>query len=551
MSMKNALRSRLAFNHTSILGFFMPNPYTYIYWAAISSFLAILAFPLTVDTVPPLLDYPIHLARSYITIQHSHDQILSNMFDIHWRPLPNLASDISLFLLANYFDIQTAGRILIFICISITFLGVVFLHRINFGQWSWWPFLAAIPTYHGALSAGFINYSIGIALIPWFLALSKIIGRYHIGYQITFNTFASLVLFFCHVISTALFGLYFLGHKICHHLGSKDQKKLNGGIYVIALFTPFVLPVILYIKYSLVEVLDRENRSIIGIWDFDSKIRGILMPFISGDYVLDILSLLFFASIFVYFIFTKKLICSHHFFPGIFLIVALFFLLPGKMLDASFIADRLPISILIMAIASTHIKPIKSRHAACLAVVVLALTVGRTTSMVTSWTESSQYYRRLDGIASMVEKGSAVMILSPMTGLRDKGIGFWHNVRMTSPNWHFALINAPTLHSLSVVPLTERAVFSQLHFVWSDKQILSLAASYRDLDFGDGGDSTWKPEIIFERSPSMSSAIERFDYALLVYADRLAPELRRKLENQSPLYSDQELMLLRLPSPLN
>lgn len=522
------------------------------YWLAVSTLFVVLVYPLTIDTVPPLLDYPIHLARSYITIEYATDPMLREIFEIDWRPIPNLASDIILLVLGEIFEIERAGRILLAICLVTTVISVIFLHRTNFGYWGWWPLLSIIPAYHGALTAGFINYSIGIALIPSFLAFSKVLDRRTAICQILANSVFAMILFFCHVISVGIFGVFLFGCKFLRFIKETDKtsEKLTSELAII--FIPFMLPAFLYIKNSLSIVIERNKSSILGPWDIDSKIRGLIMPFLSGEYLIDLLSFVVVVATFIFLTFTRKIIIDRGLFIGIILMIVLFIVLPGHMLDAAFIADRLSVAIILVTIASTNPQRIKSRYAAIFAALVLALAAGRAASMTASWTESGRYYLRLTEVAGMVQRGSTVMILSPMTELREKGFSFWHDTRMTSPNWHFALLNIPALHAFSVMPLTKRAVFSQLHFVWADKQILSLTEPYRDLDYGDGGESTWDPAAVFERNGlnhvGISHLVERFDYTLVVYADRLSPKLRREIESQAPLYVDKELILLKVPS---
>lgn len=514
--------------------------------------LTILNAPLTVDVVPPLLDYPIHLARSYITLEYANDPLLREIFTIEWRPIPNLASDIILFFLGRFFEIETAGRLLIGFCTVLTVLGVIFLHRVNFSYWGWWPLLAIIPTYHGALTAGFINYSIGIALIPWFLAAAKLINQHKLVYRVITLSALALILFFCHVISVGLFGIYLFGSECWNIAKNRCTSPRNIASSATVLTIPFILPALLYIEHSFSKVIERDNSAIIGIWDLDARLRGALMPFLSGEYIFDFVAFFLFALIFIFTIYQKILNFSNDYSIGMIIVILLFLVLPGQMLNAAFISDRLPIAVVLVGIASTNPQGVKKEHASFIAALVLTLMIARASSMTISWMESSRYYYRLNKAIENVERGASVMILSPMTNLRNKGVGFWHNLRATSPRWHYSLLNIPALHSYAVIPLTKRAVFSQLHFVWADKQILSLRQPYSTLDFGDGGDSTWDPALILDQSREdglVISSRERFDYFLVVYADRLSPELRLEIENRSPIYLDEELILLRAPSP--
>ncbi|MGI9452366.1 MAG: hypothetical protein ACR2QH_17260 [Geminicoccaceae bacterium] len=477
------------------------------------------------------------------------------MFNIDWRPIPNLASDISLLFLGRFLEIETAGRLLIGVCVVSTVFGVVFLHRVNFGCWGWWPLLAVIPAFHGALSAGFINYSIGIALLPSFLAISLWLRDHHPFYQIVANSTFALLLFFCHVISVGLFGLFLFGFEFWRF--AKNKKRISDHIFLIRnlffLFLPFVLPAFFYINQSLSKVLERDSPLIIGGWSIDSKIRGIMMPFIGGDYLLDFFAGFVFYCLFIFLTFMRKIIIKPQLVIGLVITTVLFIILPGQMLDAAFIADRLPIAVFLIAIASTNPCNIKSRHTIFFAMLVFVLALARSASMTMSWLESDRYYLRVNKLVESVEPGSSILIVSPMAELKDKGFRFWHNMRMTSPNWHFSLLNIPTLHSFPVIPLTRRSVFSQLHFVWADKQILSLAPSYSDLNFGDGGDSTWDPTFIFGRNGmgrmAMSGIAKRFDYILVVYADHLSPELRSDIDRRFPIYADKEIILLRVSLP--
>ena len=512
--------------------------------------LLILAAPLTLNVVPPLLDFPIHLARSYITLEYLNDPLLNKIFAINWQPLPNLASDIILFFIGIFFEIETAGRFLIGFCISLTVLGVIFLHRVNFGYWGWWPLLTVIPAYHGALTAGFINYSIGIALLPVFLAVVKLLDRHKLIYRIAVHSILTIILFFCHIISVGLFGVFLFGYECWNHIKSRHAARHDIWHRVTILIVPFICPAILYINYSLKKVIERENATIFGAWDFDAKLRGVLMPFISGDYLFDFFSLFLIVAIFAYLVHRKVLIFSHDYSIGVIMVATLFIALPSQMLDAAFISDRLPIAMVLIGIASTNPQRIKKKHAAFFATLVLFAAMTRASSMTMSWVESNRYYIRLNEAVEFIERGASVMILSPMTGLRDKGLGFWHGIRMTSPNWHFSLLNIPALHSYAVIPLTKRAAFSQLHFVWADKQILSLKEPYSALNFGDGGDSTWDPAIILKQSHTDKEAISKqkqFDYFLVIYAERLSPKLRHELESLGPVYLDEELILLKAP----
>jgi len=521
------------------------------YWLAFLILSLLLVSPLTIDTVPPLLDYPIHLARSFIAAEYGNDSVFREMFNVSWRPIPNLGGDIVLFFLIKIVEVELAGRILLGFCLVSTVFGVVLLYRVNFGEWSYWPFLAFLPAYHGAFTAGFLNYSIGIACLPFALAASIWARRLGGKKVLAVDGIMALVLLFCHVITVGIFGIFLFARESVYlwsktSLAQRRQAILGSSV---RLAVPFVFPALVYLQYSLSEVVSREDRLILGEWGATEKLRGILMPVLSGVYIIDLFVLLIFTTLIFSCIYKKALFMKNDLVLGVVLIVALFFALPGQLLDAAFIADRLPIAALLVGIGSVQLLHIRKRWRYIVSCLVVLAIAGRAGSLTSDWYESDQYYNRLAQSVEHVERGSSVLIVSPLTDIGGKTLASWHELRLGRPNWHFALLNIPTLHSLSALLLTRRAAFTQLHFVWSDKQILSLSPSFERLDYGDGGASTWSPDAIFLASDpkdlKVADIADPFDYMLIVYADLLEPSLLEFLRNSSPVYEDRDIILMR------
>lgn len=568
--LKKATKNTISINYFAIytsisgdelisdMGLFLSSKLSlYLYWSALTIILIALVAPFTIDTVPPLLDYPIYIARSYIVMEHSDNPILQQMFDVDWRPLPNLASDLVLYWLSSLLKIEDAGRVLAGFCVVATFSGVIFLHRINFGYWGWWPFLAALPAYHGAFAAGFINYSIGLALLPFALGFS-ILARHHGIYLRLFADLVSaLILFFCHAISVGLFGVFLLGINCIKIIHRNDKSKMDKQIVKQCFFMiiPFVIPATLYFIFTLTEVVYREDRLFFGEWKLLPKLRGIIMPVLSGNYVLDIILFVFLFAILTYLSLRGKLTAAYGFFLGILIVILFFIILPGHLLDAAFIMDRLPIASVLILIAATNPVALEKQHAVMIVMLLVTLVIARGGILFGNWTESDRYLQQLTRAVANVEPGSSVLIVSPLAHIAGKSLRRWHEIRTTQPDWHFALGNIPTLHSLPAMPLIRRSAFCQLHFVWSDKQILSLAKEFQHLDYGDGGASAWAPDEIFvhiERSNfQLAEETKYFDYILIVYANHIAPAVRKKIREQSPVYIDNEIILLSIPPKIS
>ena len=66
---------------------------------------------------PPLLDYPNHLARSFV-LAHLNDPAFtfSRFYRADWGAYPYLGMDASLAVLGRLFPIETAGRVFLSLC---------------------------------------------------------------------------------------------------------------------------------------------------------------------------------------------------------------------------------------------------------------------------------------------------------------------------------------------------------------------------------------------------------------------------------------------------
>jgi hypothetical protein len=91
----------------------------------------VLAIPLFLVDVPPILDYPNHLAR-YFVLAHPGDPVLSQMYLPRWGLIPNLGMDVLGAGLSRLTDIHIGGRILLAFSLFAPVVSSVNFHT---GRW--------------------------------------------------------------------------------------------------------------------------------------------------------------------------------------------------------------------------------------------------------------------------------------------------------------------------------------------------------------------------------------------------------------------------------
>ncbi len=147
--------------------FFLTNILRFV---AVLILAAALLAPIWSTAFPPLLDYPNHLARSFV-LAHLGDPAFafSGFYRADWGAYPYLGMDASLAVLGRLFSIETAGRVFLSLCaLALPGAAWFFLRQVNPGEdaTALWALLIACNVF---FLEGFLNFDLSLAV--GFLAL--------------------------------------------------------------------------------------------------------------------------------------------------------------------------------------------------------------------------------------------------------------------------------------------------------------------------------------------------------------------------------------------
>jgi hypothetical protein len=168
--------------------------------------------PVLVTTIPPLADYPNHLARMHVIAAHGADPDLARYYEIHWQIIPNLIMDMVIPLFARVTDIYHAGQAFTVICVLLVATGVLALNRALFGGW---PVigLAALPLlYNHIFLVGLMNYWFGVGLALW--ATAAWVALRERPWRLLASAIFAVGLFFSHIFAVGVYGLALLAFEL-------------------------------------------------------------------------------------------------------------------------------------------------------------------------------------------------------------------------------------------------------------------------------------------------------------------------------------------------
>jgi hypothetical protein len=174
-------------------------------WGGFTVLLAVVAIPLLSTVLPPLVDYPNHLARMHV-LAEGGDQF----YAVRWAPLPNIAEDLIVPPLARLTSLETAGKLFVIMTFGLIAGGALCLNRAATGGWRIWPLAAFLLLYNRTLLWGFLNYLFGLGAALLGVALWLALEGRRPSLRVVASSIAALVCFFSHL---AAFGLY--GVTVC------------------------------------------------------------------------------------------------------------------------------------------------------------------------------------------------------------------------------------------------------------------------------------------------------------------------------------------------
>lgn len=482
-----------------------------IWWAAVIALCCMLAAPLLIVDVPPLLDYPNHLARIFVLASLPGDAALAQFYQPHWSLIPNLALDLIGPPLIHILPVYVAGRVLIAIALLLPVLGTIAYNTALGGRW--WSLAVGLVAYNSCLLYGFLNFSIslGLALL---LAAGWLRWREARPVQALLLAMAgALAIFACHLMGLVFLGLLIGGADLSRVWQERSWTvalRRGAGLALV-----FAAPAACYLASAL--------QQMGGDADFmpiDEKLMQLLTTFVNYDWTLDMTT----AGVAIA-VPALALTLRWGRVPGpaafaIGLLAIVFLAAPYTWKATYYLDTRLAIMLGFMLFAGfVPTRAPASVRAATITVVVL-LFAARMGLLTVAWTAHRDDLADLRAVMAPVQPGQAVYVAE--SGQREAPL-YW----AANPRWRQLSNNARTDEHLGALLLIERRAYWPFEFDIPSQQPIETRQPYRDLANHVGG--------LPNRARAAVADMAGFDYVLLVGADAVPalPDQRFRLVTQS------------------
>lgn len=169
---------------------------------------ALLCLPLLLVDVPPLTDFPNHMARMDILAQLGREPFLTQVYRANWKMIPDLAIDCFMPWLLSVLPVYVAGRLLLALILLLDMAGVIACAAALHGRQTWWSLGAALAAYNMSFLMGFLNFNLTLAVAmlaaaAWMRLRARIPAIATAGFGAT----AACILFIGHLLGWLFFAL--------------------------------------------------------------------------------------------------------------------------------------------------------------------------------------------------------------------------------------------------------------------------------------------------------------------------------------------------------
>ena len=458
-------------------------------FAAFAVLLAVVSIPLFSTALPPLVDYPNHLARLGLIAGDGNE-----FYAVRWAPLPDLAADLVVPLLARVMPLELAGKMFLVLGFALLASGTLWLNRIVSARWRWWPMLAFALLYNRSFLWGFINYlfGLGVALcgIALWLALDE--RRW---LRVPVSAAVALACFFCHFAAFGVYALAIAGVELPPVLSLLRGWRYRAAAERAAFAAvQFIAPAIVFLHFA-----PRASGGPISFafWrKFDllfSVVDNYSRPF-------DVACFVLFLGLIAVLAWRRHLAIAPRLGIALAVLGAAYVLLPNQVFSGSGADHRVPVALFLLLIGATWPSPPLPRRAAlAVGLAAAAIFVARMGAIEAVWLKSDAVYAADIAALDSLPQGAKLAVAVPP---REIGAG-----------------SIPQLH-VATLAAARRAVFVPTVFANATQQPLALRPPYDALAAATPPAALWAAFVEGSVAAQSQAAAVLPNYDFIVFADR-------------------------------
>jgi NADH:ubiquinone oxidoreductase subunit 6 (subunit J) len=422
----------------------------HLFWGAYALLLVLAAVPVFSTVLPPLFDYPNHLARMHVLAAGG-----DSFYSVRWEPLPNLAQDLIVPPLARLVPLELASKLFLVAIFGLIAGATVWLNRVATGRWRVWSLLAFLFLYNRTFLWGFLNYLFGIGVALAGTALWLALERRRRWARLFASSLVALACWFSHIAAFGFYTLVIIGVEIPLGWTELRARRWRALAHRIALTgVQFMVPAVLILGYWDPMPAGAGH---LAIW---RKADLLFSVFDNYNRPFDIACILLVLALVAALAATGRLRLAPRLGWAAGLVFSAYLVLPSQIYGGSGADHRLPVAMFLLLIAGSAAEFRDRRIAVAFGAAMAGLLVARLAVIEYVWLQADQVYSTdLAGI-DMLPQGARLAVAYPASAV------------------NFAPI--PEVH-LPLLAVVRRSAFVPTLFVYAGQQPVGLRPAYAAL----------------------------------------------------------------------
>lgn len=420
-------------------------------WSAFALLLTLSAVPVFSTVLPPLVDYPNHLARMHLLAEGG-----DAFYTVDWAMLPNLAEDLIVPPLARVLPLDIAAKLFLVMIFALMAGGTMWLNRVATGGWRPWPLLGFLFLYNRILLWGFLNYLFGIGVALGGTALWLALERRRWWLRIPLSALVAFACFLSHIAAFGFYALVIVGVEALPAIAEFRTRQWPAlGRRIVIAAPQFVAPAALLL--SVRRALPSEMVSYAGLW---RKADLLFSVFDNYDRPFDIACFALVLALIGGLVWARRLGMGPRLASAAGIVFAAYLLLPSQMYGGSGVDHRLPIAFFLLLVAASAPRFASRRIATAVGVVTASILVIRLVVIEHVWREADRVYSADLGGIDALPRGSKLAIVHPAD--------------------LFHVVPVPEVH-LAVLAIPRREVFVPTLFAMPGQQLVAVKPAFAAL----------------------------------------------------------------------
>ncbi|GAA0559552.1 hypothetical protein GCM10008942_05040 [Rhizomicrobium electricum] len=476
---------------------------------------AMVLVPALLFPLPPLIDYPNHLARIWLIAGGVHVPPLDGIYFEDWRGVgAGIGIDAMAKLLSPILPPSGIGLVLLILAILAPPLGAISLNARMFGGvHAWQPYFLAFWCTQ-TLVGGFLNFQIGLGLALLAVAADPKAARAGPWALYGWRIASGAVLFIIHPFALFFFAILqaaiTFGGDWPAWRDVPSRLSWAGATATVALMPPAIY---LFYVQGIPGSEDRAGATAL-FNDWMGTVRAMASPFTSYDIVIDFLCVLPLAGLAIWALANHKFQAHKGLILAAAGLAAVALLMPHTFGRTGWIDKRFPLLALLTALSATRLTVDLKRQNWVLAgaVVLVAL---RTAWISLNWAAFTPLVESMRTALADVPAGARVL---PMQHDNTSRFGLFHLLGRTTPNFDETFRHYPAM----MIPW--RHAFTPMMFAQYREKPILLRPAYVAIANPTGGvlysvHALDHFEMLDPRTQFIRNWRQNFDYVLVLNAD--------------------------------